>query len=140
MAIGEGRVMAMTQHETGGQRWRWQVYVRHPHRDLTTHDPNLCCEHNQWHNEETMYNMQRPPGRCHGTCGGTQELGVHHGASLYVGVGCGHAVGGVQARGKRVGGGGPSKCEGAWVRSGGARNMGARVWGAWRKRVEGGGT
>ena len=132
MAVGEGRVMAMMRRETGGQRWRRWVYVRHPHGDLTTHDPNLCCEHNQQHNEETMYNMQRPPGRCHGMYGGTQELGARRGVSPYVGVGCGCAMGGVRAQGKQVGGGGLSEREGAWVRSGGARNMGARVWGAWR--------
>ena len=124
MAVGEGHVMAMTQHETGGRQWQQQVYVRHPHRDLTTHDPNLCCERNQRHNEETTYNMQRPPGRCHGTRGGTQELGVHHGASLYVSVGHGHAVGGIRARGKRVGGGGcPS------VRARGYRVVGPETWG-----------
>ena len=100
MAVGEGRVMAMTRCEMGGQRWQWKVYVRHPHRDLTTHDPNLCCERSQRHNEETIYNVQRPLGRCHGTRGGTQELGAHHGVSPYVSVGRGHAVGGVRVWGK----------------------------------------
>ena len=38
--------------------------------------------------------LQRPPGRCHGMREGTQELGARRGASLYVGVGHGHAVGG----------------------------------------------
>ena len=117
----------------GGGRWRRRVYVRHPHGDLTTHDPDLCCERNQRHNEQTTYNVQRPPGRCHGTRGGTQELGARRGASPYVGVGRGRAVGPwVGSERGEVGGGGPSEHEGAWVRGVGARNAGARMWGAWR--------
>ena len=32
--------------------------IRSPHRNPTTHNPDLCCEHNQRdisHNEQTMY-------------------------------------------------------------------------------------
>ena len=75
-----------------------------------------------------------------GDGGGDQELGACRGASPYVGVGRGRAMGGVRARGKQVGSGVVSECEGAWVHGGGAQNMGAWVWGVWWQRVEGGGT
>ena len=48
------------------------------------------------------------------------ELGVGHGASPYVGVGRGHAMGGVRAQGKRVGSGGPSEHGDTWVCGNGA--------------------
>ena len=69
--------------------------IRSPHRNPTTHNPDLCCECNQRdisHNEQTMYKK-------------------------YVGSKRGES-------GHWVGGGGPSKHEGTWVHSGGPKTWG----------------